>query len=331
MALLTAKDMARIDEKIEARYDAAEVVSQVFVNESSQKRFVEALCRLGQMGAKIKVGGRRLREMVGCGTMDFARDIRSYAESLIYDRPGDWLRLGSLLVKFLEKYPEERMQKPDLDFFVWNSSPEIITEVFTSLGFVASLHEASGEVKVVNIEGENGIATFVGEDSWQTGDDWPKFGIKADFNPASVPTFDLAVRWVSLYRYQVEIPNVYPNNPKEPKRVAAVGRALLWLVTATDPDKKILKVPFPASQEYFIRTIEAIPSLLREIEVNPKLEKLYRSGLRDMAIALSIIVLTDWSYSNEIDRKNFFAELSARWIGALWEEQRMWDASTAAF
>src|SRR5258708_3085938 len=113
-------------ERITAEYEAEKVVAQVFTTETSRKKFINVISELARRGALIKVGGRRLRELVGCKIYDFSNEIIQDS-GFLEDDPFHRIRLGPL-IEILGKYPEARMNKPDLDFFIWNANPEEVIE-----------------------------------------------------------------------------------------------------------------------------------------------------------------------------------------------------------
>ncbi len=322
MGYISDRELARAAERITADYAAEEVIEQVFTNETDRSAFVEALQELSQNGCDIKVGGRRLRELTECTTTDLAPEIVGdawFIDTNLYIH--DKLRLGPL-VDILMKYPQERMMQPDLDFFIWNANPEQIINTFQTKGFKASIHEATGGVMVIDIEGQNGIASFVnGETSWQTGEAWPMLGFLAKFDPQNA-SFKLDIGYGRLYIYPLEIPGIDRKDPINPQRVAAIGRALLWSLTTSTPRGRVPEIPLELSQHYFFETVGELPSLLRQIIKNPELESTYRSGIRDLALALRIIVLSDWEeiarMGGSVERSRFFQLLQGIWQSNLW-------------
>lgn len=322
MAEITEAQLARVSERITAYYPAEGLVSNVFESES-QRRFVAALVKLVQTGAEVKVGGRRLRELIGCKVMDFAPYVVGDINHSL--TPHELIRIGRL-AKVLQRYPLDRMVKPDLDLFFWNASAEQVVQIFKEYGFQATITEATGKVEVVNITGEKGAVTLVnGAESWQVGDYWPMYAATAEFSVEDEPHFDLNIGWGRMYLYPLVAPLI-DNDPLNPKRLAYMGRALLWLVTNTDPAGKRLRVPDNHyTQTKFYETVSNFINILELSEQNPSLEPDYRSGIRDMALALRVIILNDW---NEIGHQfgfdeshcEFFNNITAYWTGACLEK-----------
>lgn len=319
MGWLTDNELIQSMDRITKQYSLSDFISEAFPEVEEQKSFVAALSELSETGAEFKVGGRRLREMLGFKTDDFAKDIRFDGQMLAQD-PIKTIRLREI-IKILKKYPEERMVKPDLDFFTSNIEPEKTSEVFSKHGFNVKLNRASGNVTVVTIEGDKGMATFIDEnETWQIGDQWPMFGFTAKLKLADVnPIVDLNIGYGRLYLYPLEIPGRYKSDPLDPVRFAAVSRTLLWALTVSDPYGNRLRLPFPKSDKYYLDTVSQVQQLLDKIRENPELEIMYRGGLRDMAIVIRMCELTDWyelmEYHNyPTQRGSFFQNIAAAWF-----------------
>lgn len=319
MGLLTDNELIQSMDRITKQYGLSDFISEAFPEVEEQASFVEALKELNDDGAAFKVGGRRLREMLGFKTDDFAKDIRFDGQILAQD-PIKTIRLREI-IKILKKYPEERMVKPDLDFFTSNIEPEKIFEVFAKRGFNVKINKASGNVTVVTIEGDKGMATFIDENqTWQIGDQWPMFGFTAKLKLVDAnPVVDLNVGYGRLYLYPLEIPARDKSDPLDPVRFAAVSRALLWALTVRGPDGDRLRLPFPKSDKYYLDTVSQVQQLLDKIRENPELEIMYRGGLRDMAIVIRMCELTDWHelmehYNYPIERGEFFEHIAAAWF-----------------
>lgn len=312
-------EMEIVQTRIIKQFSAKRVVEEVFATDESQKNFIDALLELSQHGVEIKVGGRSLRLLMGCKVVDFAKDIARDADRLSFTDP---LRLGPL-VDILKRYPTQRMLQNDLDFFIDGASEELVEKIFKDKGFSVSIHQASGGIWVVEIKGENGVSTFVDSKlSWQTGDLWPMFAFKATFNSKN-KEFEVNISKARLDLYPLEIPLILGiKDPLDPKRVAAIARALLWAVTAKNSSGQFLNPPYFSTRQFICETVYYFPRLLNLIKDNPELEVNYRSALRDMAIALRLIVLSDWtgvneSYAFNTNMIKFFENVSANWTGGL--------------
>ena len=300
-----------VGERIQAQFGLTEVIGQVFTSPDSQQRFTESLDLITQNTESVKIGGRRIRELIGCKVMDFSGDVISDAKDLDIHQA---LRLGPL-GKPLLTYPASK-GLPDLDFFVKGLPPEEICRTLGASGFETRLSQSTGGVAVVHASGEGGITTFIDADqSWQTGGKWPLYGIMAEVEQGS-HSVNLDVWAPRMYSFPLQIPEM-SKDPLDPQRVAAIGRALLWADTSTDPHGKPLHLPDEQLKEYS-ETVKNFPELFRLIQENPKLERLYRSGIRDMALALRLILLTDWydlkeNYGLAPDRADFFNFIGGAW------------------
>lgn len=201
-------------------------------------------------------------------------------------------------------------------------------KVFKGKGFNVSEHQATGGIWIVEEKGENGVATFVDfKLSWQTGDQWALLGMLADFIADSKnPHISINIGNARL-ECPLEIPVINPD-PLYPQRVAAIARALLWAVTVKDPNGNFLNPPFYWTQDRFCETVTAFAELLEEIRtctdpaIKSQLMMTYKGPIRDMAIALRLIVLSDWtgvdeSYAFNTKMIKFFENVSAHWTGGL--------------
>jgi hypothetical protein len=348
MEPLTDKDVEIVLERIIENYDAVTVVSEVFTDVNSQAAFIEGLQELCPVQEGIpedqqivlKVGGSRIRELQECVKVDFSRDVRKDAENLEQDP--HLRRVFKPLIPILKNYPEERMTKPDLDFFIWNSNADEIMRVFSEKGFKVSKHTATGDVWVIEIRGENGSTTFVDANmSFQTGDGWPMFGFKATFKSEPEPSFDLDISAARLHVYPLALPGIHVLEPLDPKRVAVVGRALLWAVTALvksrdqDPDSgkvRYERVRPPAGGLVlpYYDTVHLFPLLLNLIEQGVYEEVQYRSGLRDMALFLRLIAGFDSEYAFlpygfSLEMGKFLMSMKSEWYHGRykWEKRSL--------
>ncbi len=283
-------------ERIKRDFSAKEVVSEVFPEEEQRDLFVQGLVELSEVqNSQIKVGGRRVREMLGITTHDLALDIVSDAEEIRQTLTPDAARLAGIL-EYLEKYETKRMTEPDLDLFIWDVGIEKVLDIFNQKGFKTETKKVTGGVTVINVKGSNGTATFItGESSWQTKESWPMMGgIIAEFSTdASEPTFKLDVARGRVSLYPLEIGEKI-KNPKDPQRFASVGRALLWSLTTITPEGRMINPPGESTTEYILETVRVLPDLLSQIKNKPELEVMYRGALRDIAISLRIILPSDW-------------------------------------
>lgn len=307
-------------ERIVRRYNAKEIVSEVLPNEKDQTLFIEGLCELSEVeGSQILLGGRRIREAIGFTVIDYAKYVASDAHLINTDPYAhNRIRLGPLL-DIQARYDKDRLEKPDLDFFVKNLHPQLIIDTFQSKGFDVTMQTASGRAQVVEIRSKNGLITFINHyDSWQTTENWPMLGFKAKFENGHTPVFHLDIAKGRVYLYPLEIPGVNSMALDDPLRLTTLGRVLLWLLTVKDPNGNWLTAPGVYTQKAFVESIEILPDLLNRIEENPELEIQYRSALRDLALGLRIVLLNDWherlDYTSEI--KDFLKRLDAAWTGA---------------
>jgi hypothetical protein len=297
-------------------FKALDIINQVFPEEGESRRFIAAITELHESGAKIKVGGRRLREAIGCSVNDFASYVVSDARYLLDVHQG--LRLG-LLGKYLWNFDEERMVKPDLDLFFWNVPPERMEQVFREHGFDVSFGNATGGVKVMGVVGSQGKATLTdGMKSWQTGNAWPRYGVMADFVSSPTPSFIWEEEYDRLSYDALNIPEI-SLDPTDPQRVAAVARALLWSISANDISGDRLPVPSYQTERAMIETVREVYTLIKKIDKNPEeLEGLYRGSLRDLALAMRVILLSNWeevsSYGGAAAvYARFFKKIDAAW------------------
>ena len=299
--------------RIEETFDMGQVIGHVFNTESSLQNFTSCLRNINPNGGLL-FGGRELRKRLGCEVTDFAPFVIQDAEDL---DPFQCIRLGPLRGSLLV-FPQKRMEKIDLDFFTDGQTPESLFEEFTRYGFKTNLNQATGGVSVIDVQGENGSATFIDKhDSWQTGARWPLFGFTAPVRP-DASAVDLSISALRMI-CPLQIPDI-GKNPIDPNLVAAIARGLLWAASATDPSGKALRLPTEQLTEYFA-TVEQFSRLFEDVTNNPELESQYRSGIRDMALALRVILLTDWHGYYEDhpfsavlrEKAEFFGQITAAW------------------
>lgn len=304
-----------ITSNVEVSLLADETVGCVFPTSENADKFVGCLETITDKNwsvADVVLGGRKPREALGCHTFDFSEHVVDDAFGLEAVKR---LRLGPYLLDKLKDFPTKRMLEPDLDFFVQNGNLDVIQEIFDSKGFSTKMNLATGGVQVLDVRGDLGNASFIlWEDSFQTRDSWPKFGgVKAVFSKSTdnkKSSFDLSKCWASLYLYPLEMGLI--GLPADcPERFSAVSRALLWSLTATDPSGRMLKLPCPTTTRYMCDTVSQLIPLIAAIESGKVDGQLYNGSIRDMALALRVIELSD----NLGD--DFFSQIS----GAFWSSR----------
>lgn len=302
-------DLSRATERIIRSYSLELVTQEVF--QESTGLFVQGLMELSKTG-KIQVGGRRIRELLGCKVFDFANVIQWDAETLLDAHQR--LRLGPL-VKVLEDYPTNRMKPPDLDFFTSNLEPQKVAEKFRP-NFRVTTNTASGGACVIDVITPNGVATFIDSDkSFQTKPPWPLYGFVATLKDSSFNLDISQLRMICPLEYRG---TGLDEGPTDPVRVATVARILLWSVTATDMEGRPLNVPGDNSQKVIYETVARVFELANLAQNDPKVERMYRGALRDFAIALRIIILSDWNEASRLqgipsDRVHFLNRVTAAW------------------
>jgi hypothetical protein len=107
-----------------------------------------------------------------------------------------------------------------------------------------------------------------------------------------------------------------PHNPDQldPVQYAAIARALLWSVTVLTPGGATPGIVSPPVKKMFADAVAQTGPLIRDIERNPEKEILYRSSLRDISIALRIILLNDAGYlTSDQDMQRFFEAITRAW------------------
>lgn len=310
-------DLEKATQRITREFDVDEVVAEIVDDSTESNTFISALQDISKLG-EIKVGGRRIRSLLGCTTIDVASDVVNDAYAL---DPIQNLRLGPL-VQILKEFPEERMANPDLDFFTHSVPLSQIKDTFAKLGFNVKLNIASGGVEIVEVKSSKGSATFIDvEQSWQTQPPWPMYSVLATLDPQQPNKFKLDVGHGRLYEYPLEFSGSerVTKDAIDPKRFAAVGRVLLWSVTSTTPNGNRLPIPCDESRRVIYETVANLFTVLYAIKLDPSLKKVYSSGVRDMALALRIIELTDWDELSRIsmnftyEEKTFMQRVSTSW------------------
>jgi hypothetical protein len=273
-------------------FDPKELISTVFTTEQEQEAFTKALVSLKFSGADVKIGGRILREAMGCSVIDYTKGISSeiYSEN-------DARLLGPL-VRVLQQYPEERMLKPDLDLYFEGMEPLAIKEILSAAGMNVEIKNATGGISIIVVQGSGGEATFVRiSDSWQQTEDaiWPKLAIKANFTIDPEPKFDLDSYYGSFFLYPLISTMSEQYGPLEPRRFSTISRILLWFLTVKDPEGNWLKPPDKHTQNLIYQSVFYGHKRIHElVDFNYDDSINYRGSLRDFALAMRILLLVDW-------------------------------------
>ncbi len=310
------------DLRIVAEIEPELLLNDVFPIAADQKKFLEVLKELN-IDSRLQIGGRTLRRVLGFTGYDFSREVVKDAKRL---RVHDNIRLASL-VDILKLYPEERMSMPDLDFFIWGEQANEIVDVLKNNGFDPQLHEATGSVKVVTIETNNGIVSFVnGQDSWQTRNPWPKYATLAKFVTSPEPHFKVDVSKDELVSNPLELHGINDTDKLDPHRLAAIGRSLLWMVTEQTPHKKELSLPSVTTRNAIFESMLYLYPLVEKLENNPEFKVFYRGAIRDMSLALRVILVSDWSAMAKegypADRTAFFMDIAWAWRHGMFTTMR---------
>lgn len=267
--------------------------NKVFL-ENQSVNFIHSLTQIAKReGATLEVGGRSIREAIGCGTFDFAQHVVSDAE-LIDDLGGvEKVRLLPL-IKYLRNFPEGRMTRPDLDFIIAGLSLDTADLLFKESGFKTRMNIATGGINVLDVFGSGGTASFVkAEDSVQKKDCWPKYGFTAPFVfKGDVGNFAIDISRARMYAWPLEM-GIRGLKVDSPDRYSSVGRALLWSLTATNPSGDLLKLPCEETLEMMCETVASLPFVLGEIERGKVEPRKYGGAIRDLALSLRIIELSE--------------------------------------
>ena len=123
-----------------------------------------------------------------------------------------------------------------------------------------------------------------------------------------------------IYPLEPEMMSVRHIDPLNPHWLACVGRSLLWSLTVST-NKGRLPVPLPETQSLMCQTVNSLCPLITDINAYPEKNVLYRGGLRDLAVALRIIVLSDWTEMGRLgtprETVDFYNSISAAWTSGL--------------
>ncbi len=290
-------------EQMAETFKPSDLIAGVFTTEEERTAFIGALTTIKEYGGSIKVGGRTLREAMGCTTIDYTKGISSeqYTE--------EQKKLLGPLVEMLQQYPEERMLRQDLDLYFEGMNLETIRDILEENRICAEIKTATGDVKILVVKGSGGEATFIhNSDSWQVTTEavWPKMSIKADFEINPEPQFRLNSNYGSLFLYPLFSTISEMSGPIEPKRFSTISRILLWFLTVKDPDGNWLKPPDIHTQNLITQSVFHGYKRFRELS-NPEDPSSinYRGSLRDFALAMRILLLTDWEM---MEREGYPAE-----------------------
>lgn len=314
-------------ERIIADVTAYEAVSGVFTDPQQRAAFVRGLVSLGD---GVSLGGRTLREkLLGCTTFDFASTVQLNALDVAGQLNPDTVRTYWTLSN-LAKFPTERMVRDDLDFTLGDQEIEAVSRVFSPLGFNTKTIRADNGVRIVEVNGDNGVATFALEsESWHTRPPWPKIGtIHAPLVvDGEQPSFHLDTGWGSLYCYPFVCPGMglgELRNPMHPRNVAAAGRALLgtFTIAAPDPDENVggrqglnyKMLPLPVDRNALCEVVAKFVLLVEKIRLGELREDVYRSGIRDLSLALFEITLK-WEGWDAARGDNFYSQIHSAYLG----------------
>ena len=94
--------------RIVRNFQLMDFLGDAMPDHDDRVRLTEAVSSLCKAGARVEVGGRRLREMMGCKVYDFARYVESDLENLEHIQR---CRLWPVL-SLLGEFPAERMRNP---------------------------------------------------------------------------------------------------------------------------------------------------------------------------------------------------------------------------
>lgn len=276
--------------RITETFSDAQVLGRVFSDE--QVLAVNGLFRNISAGGTVKAGGRIIRELLGCKTIDVAGHVAEDATNALDAIDIAWIKP---IIPILKAYPDEQKSKPDADFFAWNVDLLKVEQLANIYGLKTHKMVGTGNVDIVEIMGEHGSATIIdGNKSWQTQEWWPRYAVKA---PLVVDGDEMIYKvncaWDSMYTYPLEIPGIARFEMLDPRRVVVVGRSLLWQALSTDPQGHELKEPSLNTQREVVKTVGGFVKLLETIAAEPPLLKVYASGIRDMSLAMRMIVLNE--------------------------------------
>lgn len=286
-------------EFVDRKLDAKTIVSSVFPRKNDCTVFLDRLRSLAETpGCTVSLNGRALREAIGFTTYDYSKSIQS--EAIIIQQSGDRVDpkahlLRPLLPALLKN--TDRFTRPDLDFTVTGQSLDIVVETFQDSKFKVNDDQAFNGVRVVEVLGENGVASFVDPDqSWYSQLPAPKIltiSAPLETDPKQESYFHLHTRWGNLYLYPLACPGLGMNDlsdPTSPKSMAATARALMLAATVSGPDQKPLRIPMTGFRGAIYDAVEEFVPILKKIGKGELEENPYRSAIRSMSLALLLIV-----------------------------------------
>lgn len=291
--------------RITKTFSGIEVVGQVFT-EDQAVIFDQLLTEVSGNGT-VKAGGRRIRELIGCKTIDVSKYVAGDAADGLDAIDIVWIKP---LIPILRQYPGEQKSKPDADFFTEGVDLRRLEQRANEVGLKTNNMIGTGNVEVLEIVGAKGSATLTDtESSWQTKEWWPKYAVKAPRVVGSDTTvYKLDCAWDSMYTYPLEIPGIALLEANDPRRVAVVGRTLLWQALSTDPSGHRLREPSLNTQREVVNTIEGFGKLLEKIAAEPRLAKDYAAGVRDMSLGLRMFVLNEPQTPYQVNIASAFRE-----------------------
>ncbi len=289
---------------IEARYPPSQILGEVFPTPCTREKLLGVL---REIPGEVEVGGRSVRTAVGFQTLEMADKIQ---HSAWYDLTvHEQLRLRTL-VRVLREYPTQRMLKKDLDLFTESSDLEPAFWLLAAGGFNPRKVEATGGVRLIEVEGENGQATIVSrKDSWQRNPPWPMMGWIGAVLDKECDQFILGVVDEETRRFRkgisagrrdfvpLEMPGVERLDVLDPRRLAAVSRAMVWMATVK-ANGQWLNLPDWNILEAMIATAGAA---MKQLDKDMGPQQLLPGVYRDFALGMFFLTLRDESGDREYD------------------------------
>lgn len=294
------------------KLDAREIIRPVFSDDDRGKVFLEVLRDL----PTVALTGRTLREAIGFHSYDYSQSVKS--EALVIQHSSDKADPQAFLLRpllpYLLSYPE-RVAKPDLDFLVTKYDLGKLAEMFRQRGFpVVDAHAFNG-VRVVDVTGDRGVASFAdSSESWFSQLPAPKLltvNAPLETGNNNKLIFHLHTRWGNLYLYPLACPGLGMNelaDPTLPKSISAVARALMLAATVSDPGRKPLKIPMTGFRGAIYDVVEEFAPVLRKIKRGELPEPPYSSAIRSMSLALLLIV-RKYETLDRLTRDHFFGSV----------------------
>lgn len=287
--------------------DPLAVVSEVFTTTESRSAFVRALLVLGN---KVALTGNRLREQLGITSYNFAAVVAENAD--IVDHFGnqdEWL--CSPFTDILKRYQGECFIKKDVDFVLTSGEISEVAPVFATAGFSPVDRQVASGVRVVDIPGESGQATFVAlKDSWYHRPPWPKIGqLYAPLNTdePNHEYFRLSVPWSTVHLEPLVCDDLYPVSESFPLHhlnMGAVGIGLLWSFTLSGPDGDLL-LPGPENRSDYYWQAAFFPYLMSLYNRGRLPQKhLWERPIRDMSLSMFEILDKGYGWDWARSQKN---------------------------